>query len=222
MAAAGVMWVQRRALLKVFIFPALFIIIILELIETIHLGIFSFLISLIYFFLFIPLVINVHRTVLLGESSVDGFGIHRWGNREKLFFIWSFGIVFLAFIIYLVPITILVNILPVDPMLSFPLTRILFYIPTAYIVSRLSIALPAIAVDLHPNFKWVMKVTRKDHWRIFFIVGLIPVIISYAINLFLSFHFIVFQVMRLLIWPFLAVFEIILLTLTYYELNRKY
>ena len=221
-AAAGVTWYQRKALLKVFVLPALFLSIIINIITFLKLGIFSVLFIIVIYFLFIPLIINVHRTVLLGSGSVDGFGIHMWGKREKLFFVWSLGIAMFTTLV-IVPIAfILTGLLSGESNSALALIQILIYVPAYYIISRLSIALPAIAVDLHPNLRWVMNLTQKDHWRIFLVVGLFPLIISFGFNFLLSYEHVIFTILKLVISPFLMAFEIILLTLTYHELNRNH
>jgi hypothetical protein len=108
--------------------------------------------------------VTCHRLILLGDESVPNFGLKKWTSRETRFVGW----VLLGYVCYAV-IALLLSI----PVLAFLLMCHLpaesagvilgftFMIPCTYVFARISVLLPATAVDERPNAKWASDLTGR-------------------------------------------------------------
>ncbi|MBN2466954.1 MAG: hypothetical protein JXD19_02285, partial [Deltaproteobacteria bacterium] len=130
--------------------------------------------------LFTIFAVTCHRLVLLGDDSVPPYGLQTWTGRETRFVGW-----FLELIFIFVAITILL-VVPLGFMGSLlgggdsqPLWFMyLFCIPGLYVLSRLSIILPAIAIDKREDLLWAWRVSKGNGGRLFIVAGILPVLFS--------------------------------------------
>jgi hypothetical protein len=126
--------------------------------------------------------VTCHRVILLEEDAVPSYGIFSWSARETRFFGWSTigALVFLAVFILL--------------RLALPLSSIwlssveaiswlgyaIILLPGAYLFSRLSILLPATALDNRHGIAWAWRITEHNGWRMTLMAAVIPGMIVQA------------------------------------------
>jgi len=85
-----------------------------------------------------------------------------------------------------------------------------------YLAARISILLPRTAIDKRPSLEWVWSVTAGNGWRLFIIVGLLPVLISTIPMVFYLFgKNILTEVPGALFDPLVLAVEITALSLSY-------
>lgn len=126
--------------------------------------------------LFFNLLIAVitHRITLLGASSVNRWGVYLPGKRELFFALYS---ICLAIIIVIIKLAL--SNIPV-------VGQYLFYLVAGYFLARLSLVLPAVAIDNHPSFIDSWKATKEHQLFMFGVVFIFPMAVKLLIG-FVSF-----------------------------------
>jgi hypothetical protein len=132
-----------------------------------------------------------HRSILIGEHSVSRFGIPGWPHREFRFFLWLIFIYTIATMFMFLASEVAVRLTDFidsfhgegSPKVSvkllggrldfFPLV-LLGLIPFGYIIGRLSLLLPAIAVDVQASLRSAWSQSKGNGWRMALLVGWIP------------------------------------------------
>lgn len=175
--------------------------------------------------------ITCHRLVLLGNESVPKYGLASWTARETRFVGWTlaaFG--FAAFFGFIVNIPVLVLIAalsgnsgPPPALWVASACGILAWIPGYYLFARLSILLPATAVDERPSVVWARQLTRGNGWRLFLIVILLPVFITLGsgILFFLLGHSVIANLLISATGCVLGVIQVAALSLSYKHLTES-
>ncbi|ONF45207.1 hypothetical protein BTO32_01675 [Marinobacter lutaoensis] len=93
------------------------------------------------------LAVVVHRVLILGKNAVPQWGITKLSKREASFFLHAFFLSFLA--------------IPFLPLLFIPgVGWVLCLIGTSWLMGRLSLALPGVAVEGGVFFNESWKITR--------------------------------------------------------------
>ena len=147
-----------------------------------HLLIFSF------------FAVACHRSILIGEHSASRFGIPGWPHREFRFFGWFIFIYTIGIMSWFVVTEVVIRFIDfIEPFLgeglkelsirllglnisSFPwalLGQILF----CYLIGRLSLLLPAIAVDAQVSLRSAWLQSKGNGWRVALLVGWIPTLL---------------------------------------------
>lgn len=171
--------------------------------------------------------VTCHRVILMGSNSVPKYGMFSWTNRETKFLLWGILIILIfmltAILLMIIPINLLEISLLKNIILNSFLTSIFLY-PAFYLFSRISIILPATAIDKKHNFNWALDFTENNGWRLTVIIGALPLILWHVIDWFLGYNIYV----DFLVYFFshmLAIFEITALSLAYKYLllnNKNY
>lgn len=121
--------------------------------------------------------VTCHRFILL-HASERGPGSIAIGRRELRFLVWMVGVYALVTLLTMLPLTLLININSVAEAEAradeFDLMQKLASIPAYYVLGRISLVFPAIAIDLDASLKWSWHMTNGNGWRMFIIVGLFP------------------------------------------------
>lgn len=133
--------------------------------------------SIFYWAIFSVFAVIVHRLVLVPITERRSEHLPRPGVRELRFLVWLLGVgalaaLFSALVIF-VPLTILAN-------LDWPigwLTEVA-RLPGIYLLGRLCLVFPAIALDRQVDLKWSWNRTRGHGARLFLLVGLLPWVIA--------------------------------------------
>jgi hypothetical protein len=168
--------------------------------------------------------VTCHRLILLGDESVPNFGLKKWTSRETRFVGWVLlGYVCYAVIALLLSIPVLAFLLmchlPAE--LAGVILGFTFMIPCTYVFARISVLLPATAVDERPNVKWASDLTDGNGWRLVLIVGVLPCVLWYAPSYLLG-HSMVIDVFVYAAGCVLYVIEIAALSLSYQHLTGRY
>jgi hypothetical protein len=143
------------------------------------------------FLIFTFFAVSCHRSILIGENSVSRFGVPRWSMRETRFYLWILGIYILgSFTVILFGGSIGVitgwiaglranGLQNMTAVLQHPaffyIVMALLSVPFMYVVGRLSLLLPAVAVDLRPSIKSAWSQSTGNGWRVAVLVGGIPI-----------------------------------------------
>lgn len=179
--------------------------------------------------IFILFAITCHRLALLGDQDVPDYGMLTWTKREWQYLGWVLVIMVICMLISfvttsLIASSIIKNVEAGARVESFQFTRSLFYlafIPVMYILCRLSVLYPAIALDQEVSARWAWQLTAHNGWRMTLIVGLLPWVLYIPINLLLRENATLVEntIAELLGFVLLAV-EVIALSFSYQHLAQ--
>lgn len=147
-----------------------------------ELGRISYLVWRVLFGLaFAVFAVTCHRIILLGKESVPKSGLASWSLRETRFVGWTLLIALCGGVtagIVGIPVLILLGFFIVSQKPGEPWVTaagsIMIMIPASYLFARLSVLLPATAVDEQPDFAWAWELTKGNGWRLFLVVGVLP------------------------------------------------
>ena len=115
--------------------------------------------------LFVIISVTTHRVIITGSESVTSAGIPVPGRREWQFFLASFEIFF-----YTLPTLIFLLVPLVGPFL--------LAASASYIVSRLSLIFPSIAIDAPMSSKASWQATKNYQVTMFIVIVLFAVFIT--------------------------------------------
>lgn len=146
----------------------------------------KFLNHLAHGFIFTMLAVTCHRIVLLGKASVPRFGIYIWTMREIRFLKWYLlGYICMCLDTYFIALFKYVNISEI----WHTLVQLVYFPVGYYLFARLSILLPATAIDKIDGLKWVWSITKGNGFRLIVIS-----LIIFSSIFFLAFIFILIPV----------------------------
>ena len=170
---------------------------------------------------YILFAITCHRLALIGNQSVPEYGMLSWTKRESNFLIWLFVVSIAGGITYQVISLPLLNISEASEN-NLGESYYLAYIPTLYILSRLSLLYPATAVDRQVDLRWAWRLSKNNGWRLTIVVGFLPMFFVYLTDFLLRenatwIEYMIFQILGFII---LAV-EIVALSFSYKHLTES-
>jgi len=111
------------------------------------------------------IAITTHRIILLGPESVPTWGINRFGWREIKFMLAQYMV-----IIFLVPVMVLFFVPFVGPILGM--------IAGAYMLGRMSLVFPSIALQRKFDFKDSWDATKNYKLMMFVVVAVFPFVLG--------------------------------------------
>jgi len=175
--------------------------------------------SLIFYTL---LVVNCHRIILLGNNSVSSYGMRFFSKREWRFTKWLIAIYLLLFLLIMLitlPTPVIassIGLYATYAIYAIAITSI------AYLFSRLSLILPATAVDYDPDVYWAWDITKANGWRLVIIICVLPLISSILISLLneKTSNVLYFLLSEILTYSFI-IFEIFALSLSFKYLHNN-
>lgn len=158
----GKLKAEQDALIKVLPLPIL-ILVVMEFfrLQTESPSI-MFLSAILSIYLYAVIAISVHRIILIGGDAVDT-PVMLPKQRTFEFIVYS-----IAIGVILIPLVVLLFLPPVG--------IVLFYLAAAYLVGRVSLVLPSLAIDNRWTFAESWRATRNYQFEMFFIVGILPFI----------------------------------------------
>lgn len=117
-----------------------------------------------------------HRIVLLGEDSLfNRWGLY-WTAREMRFIGWSILVGLLLFLVLMLTFPIVWAVVELAAAADMPIEWLgegaaevlgwAIYAPTAYLMSRICLVLPATAVDQRPRLGDAWRLSRGNGWRL--------------------------------------------------------
>jgi hypothetical protein len=136
--------------------------------------------------LFAWFAVTCHRLVLLDAQAVAARLVPRWSWREVRFMFWMTGAWLIFMIVMLVTATAAMNLVPGvrgRPELWSDWIEPLSRIPAYYVFARLSLMFPAVALDRPVSLGWSWRLTKRNGWRVFIVVAILPWIISELVAL---------------------------------------
>lgn len=125
--------------------------------------------------LWILFAVICHRLVLLGLRPVDVAPVPGWGWRETWFLGW-------VLLLYLIIMPIVLGLIMVFGTIVGQFSTALFdaiyqdlgLVIGIYFFARLSLVLPATAIDVRANPLRVWRLTRGNGWRLVVVIGVFP------------------------------------------------
>lgn len=131
---------------------------------------------------FSPFALACHRVLLLGNDSLPQYGIMRLTKREIKFFAWLSAIGLIGFFVKAISImtigNVLVNVIEIQ---NDWLVWILkgADVLAAYLVARLSLILPSIALDEQLSLSHVWHLSQGNGFRLTIILVGLPWLLAY-------------------------------------------
>ncbi len=131
---------------------------------------------------FSPFALTCHRVLLLGNDSLPQYGIMRLTKREMKFLAWLSAIGLIGFLVKAISImtigSVLVNAIEIQ---NDWLVRILkgADVLAAYLVARLSLILPSIALDEQLSLSHVWHLSQGNGIRLTIILVGLPWLLAY-------------------------------------------
>jgi len=203
---ASVVGKNKLALLKVIILPAIVMLLLeylsFSITETYQVILYKVADSIIWALF----AISVHRVVLIGKESVGQLGNIRLKSREIMYI--AYGILIGLLI---VPIVIIFGFIPV-------IGIFIALVGASIVLSRLSILLPAIAVDREFGISKAWNVTSGYTWTCLASIVIIPVILALPILLLAEGQGMVTLVLSVVYSMVIMVISVALLSTTYKHL----
>ena len=154
-------------------------ILLLSLIATEEFGYLNIPLSILDIYFYFIFTIKCHRLFLLNESHGSFKEALFWDKRNTTFMFTSFALA-LGIGVILVPIILFT--LPMGHSTEDNSDIYFFYIfaiPFGYLFSRLSLVLPAIAIDEQNDFKRAWLISNGNGWKLFFLILVIPLTTSF-------------------------------------------
>lgn len=150
--------------------------------------------------------ITTHRVVMLGPDSVSKWGVISWSKRETFF------------LLHLVAIGLMITplaLLGIIPVAGWIIAIALI----AYLMSRLSLVFPSIAINEGAGFKLSWQLTKNYQTLMLLVMVVVPLTLSIPTFIvgFIPYGFVVADFLSLI----LVVFEVAVLSMSYRLIVQK-
>lgn len=173
-------------------------------------------------------IMTCHRIFLLGNDSVPRYGIWRWSYRELQFFGWLL-MLYIIYYLSLVPVFFLAWVSPMLAGIDGVYTGLLLLmfvlvILAAYVLARLSVLVPAAALEHRPTVKGAWGLTRGYGIQMFILVIILPWIFALIVGLlpWIETYQAILDLTFTLIWIVLLSLEVAMLSLAYRQLSKEH
>ena len=237
-AAVWLVWAKRVRLFQALVLPILLILLLDAAIplyfmlypieQDTYSTIMMWMIQLARLIPYALFILTCHRIFLLGDASVPRFGIWRWHYREVQFLGWLLTLYFIYYLA-LSPIFFVAwstpaptpeqNLIEGARIMLGPLMFVILLL-AAYVLARLSMLVPAAALEHRPTIKKVWALTRGFGIQLFVLVVLLPWIFSLIAGLlpWISVYPVFSTIMHTVLWMIMLTIEVAMLSLSYREL----
>lgn len=166
------------------------------------------------------LAVTCHRLILVGDADRHRSFKAKPGYRELRFLLWVVVIYAVESVLEGISWYLAKDIGSGD---VGAWVKQIASIPALYVLARLSLAFPAVAIDRNAGLRWSWNRTRGNGWRIFVVVGLFPLLTDMTIWLVWREAATVLEETILSIFTFIGLaIEIIALSFVYKELAKQY
>jgi hypothetical protein len=179
--------------------------------------------------IYILFAITCHRVALIGDEGVPHYGLRTWTLGESRYLGWSVIILVVwllfSFVINSFYVSMIVSKVEAgasaETYQSYKYWLTPFYIPILYILARLSVLWPAIALDEQVSAQWAWRLTENNGWRLTAVVSLLPWVLYFVVNLLLRENATLVEsiIVKLLGFVLLAV-EVVALSFSYKHLAQ--
>lgn len=221
--AISTVWLRRKklvlALLALVMLQSVLDVALNRMAAEEHSALLLLLPSLISLLIFVLYTVTCHRIILLDDDAVPTYGPMTWSSRETRFLGWllAFAITFFA---YAIPVMMIIGPPEMDAMALAAGFGIII-LPAAYLVSRLSLLLPATALDQRHDLAWAWRISQNNGWRLTLVVNVIPAPI-FLLSAYYTPDNLVLDFLTKITYYTLAVFEIALLSVCYRHLSAMH
>lgn len=142
--------------------------------------------GIVFWFLSVYLIVTCHRIVILGGQSVPSFRKRGWTRRETRFLSWSVWLFFSVGLVVLVGA--ILSIIAAEFISFLPnmdnILMLILAIPIIYMVARVNVIFPAVAIDKKPDIEWACSISEGNGWRLVILIGFYPLIAVFVDMLF--------------------------------------
>lgn len=169
-------------------------------------------------------IVGCHRIFLMSQKEVNQTSTIRWSMRESRFLINSIGLSLIAAVFGVPFLFVLTNVslfeqIMIDEGIAFDLLSVLFTLPSIYIMCRLSLIFPDVAVDhdRDRSLAWAWKISSGHSTRLFLLIGMAPLTAWTALELIVGIlgDSLIIVAVEAIIWVGISVIEVCLLSLSY-------
>lgn len=209
---------KKVALFKSLIIP---FVLLLGLEATYSLDMNTVLKIIVYFLciaLQVVIAITTHRTIILGSNSIPSWGLKSWTIRESVFSI-HMVLLFLALApIYLVIyLPIFLGTIPSSTYMY--VSGAISILICSWLLGRMSLVFPGIAIDKYVSFKESWKLTRNHQTLMVMVMAVLPLCTYFIIYLIgmIPYSFVITRILS----TFIVVFEITALSCCYQLITDK-
>lgn len=174
------------------------------------------------------LAVACHRVFVLGPHSTAGHDFQWWAQRVGRFFGWGLVIGVVCAILAMPAFGYLVANSASDPA-SDPadlpahvqLLALVLAFPAIYVLSRLSLVLPAVATtDAPGDLGQAWRLSSGNGLKLALVVGYLPLLVETRTGMLLSAESPLIQTIRTLVVVYLIVFQVAVQSLAYRELSQ--
>ncbi|MCF6318795.1 MAG: hypothetical protein L3J83_05900 [Proteobacteria bacterium] len=181
---------------------------------------FIFLIYLIFLIVFSIVMVGCHRVFLMNDDDIGNTATIRLGVREWNFMAWwiklglIMAVLFIPTMLLIIPFYVNIESEPNDWVF------LVITIPMIYILSRLSLVFPATAVqNTNTSLAKTWKLSSGNGWRLTLLIGLIPFLTSFFLELLPIADSIYYYIVSSIAWLAVGLFELGLLSMSYAYLS---
>lgn len=176
----------------------------------------------IYWLAMIMVAVNCHQLFILGLEQLHQLNTWRWGRREWRFL--GYGILFaLILMVLLIPFIVVGmatwSLLDNDVIAEW-VFMFLLMIPLAYLMARLMLVFPAIAVGEAFSWSDARRLSARFQYRLILLIGLLPLVTSTLIAFIPNQDVPWVYAVTHLIWLPVLAFELCVLSLCYCYLTH--
>jgi hypothetical protein len=169
------------------------------------------------------LAVTCHRLILVGDADRHRSFKAKPGYRELRFLLWVVVIYAVEAVLEGLSWYLAKDVGGGDIGDVGDWVKQIASIPALYVLARLSLAFPAVAIDRNAGLRWSWTRTRGNGWRIFVVVGLFPWLTDMSIGLVWREEATVLEETILSVFTFIGLaIEIIALSFVYKELAKQY
>ena len=207
MGSFCVVYARKGSLLKALMIPYLALLTIDVFEYVVDVAVFGWIVTVVDIFVYSIIAVVTHRILLLGSGSVGEWGLKDWGHREMSFFLRAVALMCLSGVLIIVGT-------------SFGWFGLIAAVClTAYMLGRVSLVFPGIAIDKGMTFKESWYVTRNHQLLMSLVVAIVPIFMAIPVVLlsFIPYSFLLVSVMDMIT----SVLVVACLSLAYNELVIK-
>lgn len=131
-------------------------------------------------FVYTWFAVRVHRLIIGVANPIQG--TFTWKGRETWFFAWLLASVSFLLIVGFLMVGIVLGAVAVvaphdlsDNGVAF--FSVLAFLPAAYLLARLMVLLPAIAIDRKQSVQWAWRLTQGYGWRLMLLLWGMPALL---------------------------------------------
>mgnify|MGYP001446475063 CR=1 FL=1 len=173
------------------------------------------------------MIVGCLSAFLLQGSGAPKTPIIRWGWREMRF-IGKWILIGLCGLLLVLPIMMVAGPFIVasakdvseNQQLAMMLSMILYF-PIYYVIARLMLVLPATAIDERWSLTDAWRISSGNGWRVMLLVAGIPMLAQTLISLLPVIDAIPYFIFQFVLWLFIAVYGIALLSLSFAHLSKN-